>query len=214
MSDPDNATWRIVVPVKGSSAAKSRLHPPPGVRRADLAHAFGLDTITAVTQTVPPRQVHVVTADLPTRDFATALGAQVVDDPGGGLNAAILAGLEQVSADAQDGPCAVLLGDLPTLTPGALSAALLACGDHRTAFVPDAEGTGTVLLAARSLQDLAPAFGSGSARTHARTSTRLDLDLALLRSDVDDDVALRRAVGLGVGAHTAAVLTCAGAPLA
>jgi 2-phospho-L-lactate guanylyltransferase len=156
----------------------------------------------------------VVTADLPTRDFATALGARVVDDPGGGLNAAILAGLEQLSAEAQDGPCAVLLGDLPTLTPGALSAALLACGHHRAAFVPDAEGTGTVLLAARSLHDLAPAFGSGSARAHARTSTRLDLDLALLRSDVDDDVALRRAVALGVGAHTAAVLTCAVAPLA
>ena len=209
MSDPDNATWRIVVPVKGSSAAKSRLHPPPGVRRADLAHAFGLDTITAVTQTVPPRQVHVVTADLPTRDFATALGAQVVDDPGGGLNAAILAGLEQLSAEAQDGPCAVLLGDLPTLTPGALSrrAAGLRRPPHR--FVPDAEGTGTVLLAARSLQDLAPAFGSGSARAHARTSTRLDLDLALLRSDVDDDVALRRAVASG-SEHT--LLRCSPAP--
>ena len=139
----------------------------------------------------------------------------MVDDPGGGLNAAILAGLEQLSAEAQDGPVAVLLGDLPTLTPGALSAALLACGDHRTAFVPDAEGTGTVLLAARSLQDLAPAFGSGSARTRARTRhpPRSRPRPRCARTSTTTWRCAGR-VGLGVGAHTAAVLTCAGAPLA
>jgi 2-phospho-L-lactate guanylyltransferase len=108
----------------------------------------------------------------------------------------------------------VLLGDLPTVTPAALSRALQACGQHQTAFVPDAEGTGTVLLTARALADLVPAFGAGSAAAHARHSTRLDLDLPLLRSDVDDDVALGRAVALGVGPRTAAVLACDCARLA
>src|SRR5665647_3391866 len=46
--------WRMVVPVKDQLAAKTRLHPPPGVARADLAHAFALDTITAVLAGIPP----------------------------------------------------------------------------------------------------------------------------------------------------------------
>jgi 2-phospho-L-lactate/phosphoenolpyruvate guanylyltransferase len=214
MSAPDISSWRIVVPVKDSASAKSRLHPPPGIRRADLAHAFALDTLTAVAQAVTGAHVHVVTADSGTASFAAGLGAWVVQDPGGGLNGAIRAGLEHVTTTSGDGAAAVLLGDLPTVTPAALSQALQACGRHRTAFVPDAEGTGTVLLTARALPDLVPAFGTGSALAHARHSTRLDLDLPLLRSDVDDDVALGRAVALGVGPRTAAVLACDCARLA
>jgi 2-phospho-L-lactate/phosphoenolpyruvate guanylyltransferase len=214
MSAPDISSWRIVVPVKDSASAKSRLHPPPGIRRADLAHAFALDTVTAVARTVTGPNVHVVTSDRGTATFAAGLGACVVEDPGDGLNSAIRAGLEHVSARAGDGPVGVLLGDLPTVTPAALSRALQACGRHRSAFVPDAEGTGTVLLTARALADLVPAFGAGSALAHAQHSTRLDLDLPLLRSDVDDDVALGRAVALGVGPRTAAVLTCDCARLA
>jgi 2-phospho-L-lactate guanylyltransferase len=214
MSAPKTPSWRIVVPVKDSAWAKSRLHPPPGIRRADLAHAFALDTVAAVAQTVPAAHVHVVTADSATASFAAGLGARVVEDPGGGLNSAIGAGLQHVSATSGNGPVGVLLGDLPTVTPAALSRALQACGRHRSAFVPDAEGTGTVLLTARALADLVPAFGAGSAAAHARHSTRLDLDLPVLRSDVDDDVALGRAVALGVGPRTAAVLACDCARLA
>ena len=202
------------MPVKDSASAKSRLHPPPGIRRADLAHAFALDTVTAVARTVTGRRVHVVTSDSGTASFAAGLGARVVEDPGDGLNSAIRAGLQHISAAAAAGPVGVLLGDLPTVTPAALSKALQACGRHRSAFVPDAEGTGTVLLTARALADLFPAFGAGSALAHAQHSTRLDLDLPLLRSDVDDDVALGRAVALGVGPRTAAVLACDCARLA
>jgi len=72
--------------------------------------------------------------------------------------------------------------------------------------VPDASGTGTVLLSALSPQDLNPRFGPDSAREHARDCVRLDLDLPALRPDVDDDQALRHAVAIGVGRHTAEVL--------
>ena len=116
-----------------------------------------------MAQAVPAAHVHVVTADSATASFAAGLGARVVEDPGGGLNSAIRAGLEHVSTTSGDGPVGVLLGDLPTVTPAALSRALQACGRHQTAFVPDAEGTGTVLLTARALPDLVPAFGAGSA---------------------------------------------------
>jgi 2-phospho-L-lactate guanylyltransferase len=104
------------------------------------------------------------------------------------------------------GATAVLLGDIPTLRPDDLVIALRECSHHRRAFVPDASGKGTVLLAALSAQDLHPRFGMDSARVHGRESVRLDLDLPALRTDVDDDEALRQALVIGVGRHTAAVL--------
>ena len=41
---------------------------------------------------------------------------------------------------------AVLLADVPALQPAQLTEALRAVSLHRSAFVPDAEGTGTVLI--------------------------------------------------------------------
>jgi len=54
MRPPDIDRWRVIVPVKGQLSAKSRLHPPAGVARADLAHALALDTITAAVASMPP----------------------------------------------------------------------------------------------------------------------------------------------------------------
>lgn len=200
------ARWRLVVPVKGRLSAKSRLHPPPGVHRADLAHAFALDTLAAVCAAIPPEHLVVATSDTMTAAFAVASGASVVADPGDGLNPAVRAGIRHVLAVLGEGPTGVLLGDLPTLTPAALAQALTECARHERSFVPDAEGSGTVLLAALAAQALDPRFGTGSAEAHEAGSTRLDLDLPALRNDVDDDTALRRAVGLGVGPRTRTVL--------
>ena len=84
--------------------------------------------------------------------------------------------------------------------------ALDSCGRHAAAFVPDAEGTGTVLLAANVPARLFPAFGPGSAARHeAGGAVRLDLDLPSLRRDVDTWEALQQALTLGVGPATAAV---------
>jgi len=209
MTASDVTPWRLVVPVKGQLTAKSRLHPPTGVRRSDLAHALALDTLTAVLEGMPPAHLVVVTSDEVTTAFARDRGAAVVPDPGAGLNAAIRKGVQHVLQGGTQGPLAVLLGDLPSLRPADLHAALVACSGHARSFVPDAEGTGTVLLAALDPTELVPRFGIGSAAAHARHHMRLDLDLAALRSDVDDDDALRRAVAMGVGAHTHAVLALA-----
>jgi 2-phospho-L-lactate guanylyltransferase len=40
MMATDFVDWRLVVPIKGGAAAKSRLHPPPGVSRASLARWY------------------------------------------------------------------------------------------------------------------------------------------------------------------------------
>ena len=205
---PDVDRWRLIVPVKGQLAAKSRLHPPDGVARADLAHAFALDTISAVLACMPPSALVVVTSDELIDRFVRDQGGIVVPDNGHGLNPAVRQGIGY--AEVTPGPTAVLLADIPTLRPEDLIEALSACAMHRRAVVPDAAGSGTVLLSALSPKDLHPRFGPGSADQHARECVRLDLDLPALRTDVDDDKALRRAVEIGVGKHTAAVLHLAG----
>lgn len=206
MSALDIGHWRVIVPVKGRLSAKTRLHPPSGVARADLAHALALDTITAVLACIPPDHLIVVTSDELTATFVRDQGATVVADPGNGLNPAIRQGIEYVRRVMGPGPTAVLLGDIPTLRPADLAGALSACSMHPRALVPDASGTGTVLLSAMSPQDLQPRFGANSAGEHERECVRLDLDLPALRTDVDDDETLRQALSIGVGRHTAAAL--------
>lgn len=199
-----------MVPVKDHAVAKSRLHPPAGVLRTELAHALALDTLVAALACMPVAHVLVVTSDARTARFATAHGAVVEADPGQELNAALRAGLVRVGATWGAGRTAILLGDLPALDPDELAVALAACARHARAVVPDRAGTGTVLLAALALEDLAPRFGPGSAAVHTRTARRLDLDLPTLRTDVDDDAALRLAAELGLGAHSRAVLSPGG----
>jgi 2-phospho-L-lactate guanylyltransferase len=198
--------WRLIVPVKCQSTAKSRLHPPVGVARADLAHAIALDTITAALASMPPAHLVVVTSDEHTATFVRDRDGIVIPDQGGGLNAAIRLGIGYVERVLGPGPTAVLLGDIPTLRPQDLVDALSACAAHPRALVPDASGTGTVLLSASSPGGLHPRFGPDSASRHSRDAVRLNLDLASLRTDVDDDQGLRLAVAIGVGRHTAVML--------
>jgi 2-phospho-L-lactate guanylyltransferase len=203
--------WHLVVPVKGGAAAKSRLHPPAGVGREALALALATDCLTACCSGMPPGRVLVVTSDQRVAQLAADVGARVVGDPGQGLNAAVVAGRDHVLADGLHADAAgavvpavaVLLGDLPALRPGDLTAALGAAAAYPMAVVPDASGTGTVLLTALEGALLVPSFGARSAGRHeASGHHRLDLDLPRLRTDVDDDLALRSALELGVGAAT------------
>ena len=199
--------WHLVVPVKGGGTAKSRLHPPLGVERTELALALAEDCLSACAAGMPPGRVYVVTSDARVRGVAERLGCVVVPDPAGGLDAAVAAGRDQVLTDHPASAVAVLLGDLPSLRPDDLTAALGAAAAHPLAVVPDATGGGTVLLSALDGERLEPRFGAGSAARHAAGGhVRLDLDLPGLRTDVDDDADLDRAVRLGVGPATAAVL--------
>jgi 2-phospho-L-lactate/phosphoenolpyruvate guanylyltransferase len=75
------------------------------------------------------------------------------------------------------------------------------------AFVADAAGTGTVLLAALHGRPLQPRFGPGSAAAHAAGgAVRLDGDWPGLRRDVDTALDLAAARALGVGRHTRELL--------
>lgn len=198
-----------MVPVKEASIAKSRLQPPPPLSRPDLARAIAQDTLEAVCRGLPPADIVTVTSDELIAATAESLGCTVVNDPGAGLNAAVLRGVQ--AAASPDAAVAVLLGDLPALRADDLVAALAACGHHDRAVVPDLKGTGTVLLTSRPGLALSPSFGTGSAARHAQQATVLALDLPRLRQDVDDLADLTAAAQLGVGPHTARVLAEAAA---
>jgi 2-phospho-L-lactate guanylyltransferase len=175
---------------------------PARVDRLALARAIALDSVTAVHECQAVRRLVVVTSDPVVRASVAGYG-DIVADPGGGLLPAIEAGLHHVPSHAE--PVAVLLADVPALTADVLSHALAACGRHESAFVPDLEGTGTVLLTSRGEHRLHPAFGVGSADRHeAGGAVRLDLDLPRLRRDVDTWQALQQALTLGVGPATRA----------
>lgn len=201
--------WALVMPVKGGPAAKSRLARDD---RAALARAVALDAVAAALACPVVTAVVVVTGDERCAREHAALGATVLPDPGLGLTAALLAG---TTACHPSGPCALLLADLPALRPADLQVtldralALLTTGPvgHRMVTVPDADGDGTVLLAARRPGDLRPRFGAGSARAHARVACVLTDVPACVRRDVDTAEHLRDAVALGVGLRTAQVLS-------
>ncbi|GEK81185.1 2-phospho-L-lactate guanylyltransferase [Agrococcus baldri] len=192
--------WSIVIPVKGS-IGKSRLDA--GDARAALAVAFARDAITAARASASVGRLVVVTGD----DAVTCglEGVEVVDDPSGGLRGAIAAGTAVLDPGA---PAAVMLGDLPALTPDELDAALELAGREARSYVPDALMTGTTLLAARRADALRPHFGPGSAELHRRAG-HVELPVTSdsgLRLDVDELADLHLAIDLGVGEHTRSVL--------
>ncbi|MGO7983253.1 2-phospho-L-lactate guanylyltransferase, partial [Rhizobium johnstonii] len=161
-------TWTIIVPVKGSIGAKTRLGTLFDARtRGDLAVAFAYDTILAIERSSLVGRVVVVTDEKRFDELSFAPRIAVIGEPHpSGLNPAIAAGVRH--ARNQDPVCSVgvVLGDLPALRPSELTIALGLAEEHPTAFVPDAEGTGTTLLTARAGADLVSAFGNGSAAKH------------------------------------------------
>lgn len=197
--------WTAVIAVKRLTAAKSRLRGAvPAARHPDLALALLRDTAAAVLACPAVDDLLVVTDDPDATHAAAALGARVTPDrPDAGLNPALRHGADVVAGP--DRHRAALTGDLPALRPGDLAAALR--GVTGRCFVPDAAGTGTVLLAAQAGVALDPRFGAGSAAAHAGSGARmLDGDWPGLRRDVDTAADLRAVLALGPGPHTRALL--------
>jgi 2-phospho-L-lactate guanylyltransferase len=195
--------WTVVIPAKALPEAKSRLVPatddPAAHRR--LVEAIREDTLSAARAADGVARVLVV-ADRPGTP-----GALVQTRPG--LNPALAEAAEYAAREWPGDGVAALVGDLPALRAGELAAALAAAGAHPRAFVPDAAGTGTTLLAAAPGTPLLPAFGLGSAARHAAVATAVDAGRTL-RHDVDTAADLQAAAELGLGPATAAVLTGSG----
>lgn len=210
-----NATWSVVLPVKRLAVAKSRLRGAlDGVPHEELALALARDTVAAALACPLVAEVVVVTSDPAATAALGALGARTVADPEltapelgapevSGLNAAVAHGAATVDAGR---PVAALTADLPALRPAELTTALDTGGAAARWFVPDAAGTGTVLLAAAVGTALRPGFGTGSAVRHQQSgAVRRGGAWPTLRRDVDTAADLADAARLGLGRHTAAL---------
>jgi 2-phospho-L-lactate guanylyltransferase len=211
IATPAERRWHILIPVRGTTASKTRILPAAsdGFRRRELALAFASDAIIAAMTSNAVTEVSVITGDLDAGSLFTDLGATVIPEAGTeGLNAAIRHGLRSVGESHPLWYRAVLMSDVPTLTASDLDAVLeLACR-YRLGVVPDAAGTGTVMLTAAPGAMPVPHFGIGSHARHRSVGMQsLVTDLsATLRRDVDTPADLAAAIELGVGPHTRAAL--------
>ena len=200
--------WGVVVPVKRLDVAKSRLAAYGQAARRELALAFAADVVAAALACDVVAQVLVVTDDAAAAQLLAGLGARVApDDPDAGLNPALAHGAELLRAVDSGLGVVTVSSDLPALRPEDLAQVLAQVPRGGRAFVADSSGTGTTLLAAAPPSALLPSYGPGSGARH-RASGAVELPgPAGLRRDVDTPQDLEEAVGLGIGARTAAVVT-------
>jgi 2-phospho-L-lactate guanylyltransferase len=194
-----------LVPIKDARGAKTRLSDVGTAARADLMGAFARDALGAARGT-PLAEVVVVGDAAALGRVLDGIDVRVVADEGeGDLNAALRRAADRVTR--ADRGVAVMLADLPCLrTPDLETALSQAAAQGRRAFVADAAGTGTTLLAAPAGVELDPRFGPGSAAAHAASGAHaITGPLASLRLDVDTTDDLDRALRLGAGPETAHV---------
>lgn len=191
------STWTVVIPIRDPHTGKSRLGAGPTVNTA-----IARDTLAAAEACTAVERVIVVT------DFVEWLGAEALASPKVHIVRQVSTGLADAVAlgirSAGPGPVAVMLGDLPTLEPGELAAALRAAATVPLGMVTDHCDTGTTLITARRASDHRPSFGPGSAALH-RALGYEELPVAAdscLRRDVDTPEDLDRAVVDGLGAAT------------
>ena len=206
---PQPLSWSLVIPVKVLAQAKSRLTGIAGQRRSELALAMAADTIAVAVTARSVGAVLVVTDDRLVSDIAESLGALVLPDaPAAGLNDALAYGAAHSEAIWPERGRAGLAGDLPAAQSDEITAALDAAAQLGAAFVPDADGTGTVLYAAAPGSEFRPRFGPESRERHlASGAAELDASrFAGLRRDVDTIADLRLAAEIGLGPRTRALL--------
>jgi 2-phospho-L-lactate guanylyltransferase len=202
--------WDLVVPLKPLALAKSRLAEAGGDGvRPGLALAFAVDTVAAALACAAVRSVSVITDDALAGAELSALGARIVPDaPAAGLNAALTHGVQAVRSGSPKASVAALNADLPALRSAELELVLAAASAADRAFLADAAGIGTTLLAAAPGIGLAPAFGEASRARHRGSGAQEILleGVDSVRRDVDTADDLQVALSLGVGPRTAAVM--------
>lgn len=206
MSSTPPLGFVVLVPLKPTSRAKSRLSALGDEPRRDLVRAFARDTLTAAKDAPGVVGVMVVTDD---HRFAAELRSLdvmvlpdgVTDD----LNASLAQAAAEVDRRTPEAGVAALCADLPALDPADLGVALAQGRRHRSWFVADADGQGTTLYAASSAKDFAPCFGTGSREEHLASGAHevVEVGVPTLRRDVDTPADLRSALHLGVGTRTA-----------
>ncbi len=201
--------WTAIVPVKPWALAKSRL-ALPSAEREQMARAFTLDVLEVLISSESIRHVIIVSAEQELLE-ARGHGMTVLADRPllscDGLNDAVVAGGYWALSRRRESPVVVVPGDLPALNVESLEGALELLSPWEQAFVPDARGAGTTLLAASRPSALQPMYGVWSAKQHRiRGARAVETVDERVRCDVDTVEDLAHVKHLGVGRHTAAAL--------
>ncbi|QOC92051.1 2-phospho-L-lactate guanylyltransferase [Micromonospora craniellae] len=158
-------SWVVVVPAKSFAAAKTRCVGLAAADRAALARAMLTDVLGGLTRARRVRAVVVATTDPEVAAVALACGAVVAASAGPpDLNREAHAALRLAGEAYGDARLAVVMADLAAARPAEFDAALAAAGPYPRAVVPDADGTGTTLLALTEAADFRPYLGPGSRR--------------------------------------------------
>lgn len=206
-TDPARPRCVVVVPVKPPEHGKSRLVGLDGEQRRELAEAFALDTVQAVSATPGVEAVLVVTDDFRLAAAMRLLGCEVMPDGATeDLNATLVQAVAEVVRRWPDAVPVALCADLPGLRPHELAAVLAevveVVATGRSAFVRDRTGDGTTTYAAPAAA-FEPRFGVDSAARHAAAgAVEVGTDAPSVRADVDDLADLGAALVAGVGPHT------------
>jgi 2-phospho-L-lactate guanylyltransferase len=177
----------VVIPYAGAQG-KSRLAASRRTRRA-LSLAMLGDVVSA---SMPVGDTRVVTNDADGAAVARELGADVVDDPGGGQGAAVAAGVDGLDP----GATLVVNSDVPCAVPDDLRALLAATPAGGMALVEAIDGT-TNALSISAAHTFAPLYGPDSAARFRAHAAGLGLDsvsvaIPNLADDVDTVDDLRR----------------------
>jgi 2-phospho-L-lactate/phosphoenolpyruvate guanylyltransferase len=177
----------VVIPFAGV-AGKTRLEASRRARR-ELSLAMVGDVLAAARAV---GDVRIVTSDVDGASLAREVGADVVDDPGGGQGAAVAAAL----AGLEPGGIVVVNADVPCVVPADLRALLAATPAGGTALVEALDGTTNALgLSAPAL--FAPLYGANSAARFRARAAELGVEAVSvavpnLADDVDTLDDLRR----------------------
>ncbi|MGH9065958.1 MAG: hypothetical protein ACRD0J_00300 [Acidimicrobiales bacterium] len=201
----------VLVPVKAFGRAKVRLAPalPPG-QRAELAREMARRVVAAAA----PLPVAVVCDDGGVADWARALGAGVIWQPGQGLDNAVTAGVARLAAEGAarvtvahaDLPLATDLTWLGSPTPSRPPANPVP-GSHPWArvvtLVPDRRLNGTNVASVPTGVGFRFSYGPGSFARHWMEGLRRGLAVEVVHDpglawdiDVPDDLSALDQAGM------------------
>jgi 2-phospho-L-lactate guanylyltransferase len=169
----------LAVPVKSLSRAKTRLaRILSPLERAALTLAMLEDVLDAALA-VPGWETWVISPDEAVLEIAAQRGARPVAEEKPPLSAAVRqVELEATEMDAD--ALAVLLADLPLVTPEALHRALKTLGS--VVLAPSASDGGTNLLLRRPPRVIGARFGRESFAKHQQGAASRGLPAAVVRS--------------------------------
>lgn len=204
---PDH--FAVLVPVKRTSLAKSRLGGLGERSRRELATAFAADTVTALVECEVVARVLVVTDDHLLARMLRSIGADVIPDGTTDLNGTLVQAAAEMHRQDPALRLAAVCADLPALRSSEVATAFGSAHPSRMSFVGDQDKVGTTAVIAPDLEEFRPSFGNGSRAQHLQAGAFEveGVDVPGLRRDVDDPAGLSEALRLGVGARTAQVMT-------